>query len=284
MTFSLLNAHRSYYIVSASPAALFDRVVIDLSGCTIPARRVLWVPSTLPVATASLAPMEEETSFIGPVGKDLLHGASQSIISLIAGSRSGCMPCLKLCIPPYLLGMLAMSMCVDSVGKTSSSFSITSLEAVRGSIQSLAHFQSVGRYDGASMTYIMSVRVVLCWCFVGQVIDCGDRSGQFDSLLRDLIFQGTHPRVSCQKSATNFWFSRSESVTPPRYRLWLWLERLVFLDSVSCELKSKGGRQIWPCRQIRQVSEVSPPKPILSVLVEKYLENRRTSCKRLDWK
>lgn len=146
-----VNADQDYYILSASPAALSNCKVIDLSGCTILARRVLWVPSTLPVATASLAPLEEETSFIGHAGNDPLYGFSQSMISLIAvldlaacHARScvllhtswGCQQCQCAMITLARLHVLQYH----------------EFEAVTGSIQALAHFQSVGRYDGAPMT------------------------------------------------------------------------------------------------------------------------------------
>lgn len=148
----------------------------------------------LPAAAASLIPMEEKTSFIDPAGKELLHGASQSIISSIAGSKSGCLPCSKPYSPSYFLGMLAASMYVANIGNTSSSVGIMSLEAVRGSIQSLAHIQSLGRYDGAPVTWLLSVR-----CFrVGALLQrpgCG--ADPFNSRLHDLRVRVRHPRVAC---------------------------------------------------------------------------------------
>ena len=113
-------------------------------------------PSLFPAATTNLLPFPCSIHFSGPSGSEAFGGNHFNTL-LTSGSSLGCMPCWYSNSPPNLLAIFSISTYFCSVGKTSEGCRMCSFLTVLASTHLLIQPKTVGKKEGAPMTWYMAV-------------------------------------------------------------------------------------------------------------------------------
>ena len=122
--------------------------------CSVATVSILCFPSMLPTPSAVISSSSPaSTHLTGAVRNSLSVSGPADMLrqSLTCWSKTGSFPHSKSNSPPYLMGMLSISMKEVRVGKTSCWDSMNILDVVIGSNHFLIQLQTVGKKEGAPM-------------------------------------------------------------------------------------------------------------------------------------